>query len=161
MAYCSKCGTQITAGASFCQNCGQGASGSAGQGGGAARSRGVADSGLTENVAATLSYSLGWLTGIVFLLIDKRPFVRFHAAQSLVAFGALHILRACLGFWFGIGLLSGGLLGWSGFSFGLALLHLLSLAMLGVWILCMVKAYQGEKFVLPVVGDIAQGIAGR
>jgi hypothetical protein len=40
--------------------------------------------GLQENVAGLLCYILGWVTGIIFLLIDKRPFVRFHAAQSII-----------------------------------------------------------------------------
>ena len=59
--------------------------------------------GISENAAALLSYVLGWLTGLIFLLIDKRPYVRFHAAQSLVLFGGLHILRAALGVAFGLG----------------------------------------------------------
>jgi uncharacterized membrane protein len=154
MAFCSKCGTQVTEGATFCQNCGQSGSPAARQGGGV-------DSGLSENAAATLSYALGWLTGLVFLLIDKRPYVRFHAAQSLVLFAGLHIVRIILGMVFGISFLGGGMMGWTGFSFGLGIFHLLGLAGLVLWILCMVKAFQGEKFVLPIVGDIAQGIAGR
>jgi hypothetical protein len=50
-------------------------------------------SGLPENIAALLSYVLGWITGLVFLLIDKRPYVRFHAAQSIVVFLGLHALE--------------------------------------------------------------------
>ena len=49
-------------------------------------------SGMQENLAGCLCYALGWLTGIIFLLIDRRPFVRFHAAQSIVVFGALTII---------------------------------------------------------------------
>ena len=49
--------------------------------------------GLDENVAGLLCYVLGWVTGIIFFLIDKRPYVRFHAAQSIVVFGGLHILN--------------------------------------------------------------------
>jgi uncharacterized membrane protein len=67
-------------------------------------------SGLSENVAGLLCYVLGWITGLVFFLIDKRPYVRFHAAQSLVVFGGLHILRIVLAmmfrvsWWFGGGI---------------------------------------------------------
>jgi uncharacterized membrane protein len=43
-------------------------------------------SGLSENLAALLSYVFGWITGLIFLLLDKRPYVRFHAAQSIVVF---------------------------------------------------------------------------
>jgi len=58
---------------------------------------------MSENVAATLSYALGWVTGLVFYFIDKRPFVRFHAAQSIVVFGALHILIILTTGLFGLG----------------------------------------------------------
>ena len=65
-------------------------------------------SGLPENVAALLSYVLGWITGLVFLLIDKRPYVKFHAAQSIVVFLGLHLLRGVLGLIFGMGWWFGG-----------------------------------------------------
>jgi len=42
-----------------------------------------ATEGLEENVAGLLCYIAGWLSGLIFLLIDKRPFVRFHAVQSI------------------------------------------------------------------------------
>ena len=51
--------------------------------------------GLSENVAGLLCYILGWITGLIFLLIDKRPFVRFHAAQSIVVFLGLHTCVSC------------------------------------------------------------------
>jgi uncharacterized membrane protein len=113
-----------------------------------------AASGLSENVAALLSYVLGWLTGIIFLVIDKRPFVRFHAAQSIVVFGALTILRILLTFFF---------LG--GYSFGLFWLWtmlslLLTLAFFVAWILLMVMAYQGKMFEVPIAAGIAKSIAG-
>ena len=54
--------------------------------------------GLEENVAGLLSYVLGWITGIVFLLIEpKNKFVRFHAFQSIIVFGALTIIGIILG----------------------------------------------------------------
>ena len=58
---------------------------------------------MDENVAGLLCYSLGWVTGLIFLLIDKRPFVRFHAAQSLVVFGGLHIVYYILSTIFFVG----------------------------------------------------------
>src|SRR4029077_1776249 len=60
-------------------------------------------SGLPENIAALLSYVLGWVTGLGFLLIDKRPYVRFHAAQSIIVFLGLQIFQAVLGPIFGMG----------------------------------------------------------
>ncbi len=83
MAYCTHCGTVVPDDAPFCQKCGQ-------------PQKPVATvsptrSGLSENTAALLAYVLGWFTGLIFLLIDKRPYVRFHAAQSLITFGGLHV----------------------------------------------------------------------
>src|SRR5450755_4405513 len=94
-------------------------------------------SGLQENVAGLLCYVLGWITGIIFLLIDKRPFVRFHAAQSLVVFGALFVIRIGFGIVMGIG-------GFVGFGLWALISMLLGLVGLILWILLMVKAYQHE-----------------
>jgi uncharacterized membrane protein len=120
----------------------------------------AAGSGLEENVAALLSYVLGWLTGLIFFLIDKRPYVRFHAMQSLITFGALHILQIIL--------ITGGVFGGfmsamaGGFLLGglsILLYSLFGVVVLVTWVLCMVKAYQGERFKLPLVGNIAEGYA--
>ena len=47
--------------------------------------------GLDANVAAALTYAVGWVTGIVFLLVEPNKFVRFHALQSTIAFGGLSL----------------------------------------------------------------------
>jgi len=109
-------------------------------------------------VAGLLCYALGWVTGLIFFLIDKRPYVRFHAAQSIVVFGGLHILRFVLGWIFGVGFLLGG---WTGFSLGVLLAELVSVAALVLWILLMVKAYQGQRFEIPIAAEIAQSFAGK
>jgi uncharacterized membrane protein len=153
MAFCSKCGAQLTSNAAFCPSCGQPQ--------GSAPAAASGQSGLAENVAATLSYCLGWVTGLIFFLIDQRPSVRFHAAQSIVTFGLLHLAIIVLGIVFGYGFVFGGVMGWSEFSLGVAFILLIRLLTLILWIVCMVKAYQGERFKLPVVGDIAEGIAGK
>jgi len=105
-------------------------------------------------VAGLLCYAVGWITGIIFLLIDKRPFVKFHAAQSIVVFGALTVLRI------GVGMIVGfsGLLG---FGLWAALSMLIGLVGLVLWILLMIKAYQHELFKLPIAAGIAEGIAGK
>ena len=105
-------------------------------------------SGLSENVAALLSYVLGWITGLLFLLIDKRPYVRFHAAQSIVVFLGLHVLRVVLGQILGVGWWFGGVGYWGAFTLGALLLNLLSLLSLVLWIVLMVKAFQGVRFKL-------------
>jgi len=118
-------------------------------------------SGLPENIAALLSYVLGWITGLVFLLIDKRPYVRFHAAQSIVVFLGLQILQAVLGPIFGMGWWVGGGGYWGAFTFGTLLLNLISMITLVLWILLMLKAFQGVRFKVPLAGDIAENVAHR
>ena len=149
MAFCKACGQDI-GGAAFCPKCG--ASQGAAAAPAAAASSDSPTAGMEENVAGLLCYVVGWITGIVFLLIDKRPFVRFHAAQSIVVFGALFVLRICF-FFFGW---SGGLFGWGIVAILSLLLGLLTLVL---WIVLMVKAYQHELFRVPVAAGIADGIA--
>jgi uncharacterized membrane protein len=111
-------------------------------------------SGLSENVAGLLCYLLGWITGLIFYFIDKRPFVRFHAAQSIVVFGGLTVIRIVLAMLF----VSSGV---GGFSMGFGLLALVSLLGFVLWVLLMVKAYQGEKFRIPLAADLADQIFGK
>ncbi len=113
---------------------------------------------MKENIAGLLCYVLGWVTGLIFYFIDKRPFVRFHAAQSIVVFGGLQLIGVVLGVLFGISLVTGGL---TGFSLGFALYRLIQLLGLILWILLMIKAYQGERFRVPVAADLADKIFGK
>src|ERR1039458_7612401 len=130
MAHCTKCGSELPDTAQFCQKCGQPQVAPPSNPGFRPPSPPYqpATAGLSENAAATLSYVLGWLTGIIFFLIDKRPYVRFHAAQSIVTFGGLHIIRVVLAMIFGFGFFFGGGYGHrgygtlGGFGFGIALL---------------------------------------
>jgi uncharacterized membrane protein len=165
MAFCSKCGTEVGAGAVFCPKCGAAQTGGAAQtnatpqpGGAVAESLPASQSGLSENVAGLLCYVLGWVTGIIFFLIDKRPFVRFHAAQSMVTFGGLHVLNIVLGIIFGAGMMFRG--GYGAFGMGAALYSLIGLVSFILWILLMVKAYQHEKFEVPIAGGIAKSFSG-
>jgi uncharacterized membrane protein len=150
MAFCKACGQEIGT-ATFCPKCG--ASQSAAVATAAAPS--VSTEGLAENVAGLLCYLVGWVTGIIFLLIDKRPFVKFHAAQSIVVFGGLTVIRIALIF---MGSMTGGVLGW-GFMGMVGLV--VSLLGLVLWILLMIKAYQHELFKVPIAAPIAEGIAGK
>jgi uncharacterized membrane protein len=150
MAFCKACGAEV-GGAAFCPKCGAGQGASAVP---AAAAPAASSEGLAENVAGLLCYVLGWLTGIIFLLIDKRPFVRFHAAQSIVVFGALTIIRIGFGIVMGIG-------GVVGFGLWALVSMLIGLVGLILWILLMVKAYQHELFRVPIAAPIADGIAGK
>jgi uncharacterized membrane protein len=157
MAHCTKCGAAIADNAGFCGACGSAQAGAT-AGPASNPAPAAAQSGLAENVAGLLCYLLGWVTGLIFLLIDKRPSVRFHAKQSIVVFGALHILSIILGNLFGMSfVMHGGM----GFSFGYALIKLVQLAALVLWILLMIKAYQGERFRVPFAADLAESIFGK
>lgn len=95
-----------------------------------------------ENILGAVSYLLGFVTGIVLLLVEKKShFVRFHAMQSTIFFVGLFAVNFVLGFI--------PLLGWLvGF--------LLSVVSFVVWIVLMWKAFQGEMYKLPYVGDLAE-----
>jgi uncharacterized membrane protein len=103
---------------------------------------GKTSTGVQPKVAALLSYVAGFVTGLIFFLIEKEnKFVRFHALQSAIVFGFLFLLQMILSYMP---------------SIGRFLLPLVNLAMLILWIVCMIKAYQGERFKLPIAGDIAE-----
>lgn len=97
--------------------------------------------GMNQNVAGLLCYLAGWITGLIFFLIEKENrFVRFHAMQSMMVFGGLTVLFMALGI---IPIL------W-------ILMPVLGILQLILWVLLMVKAYQGQMFKLPVIGDLAE-----
>ena len=99
--------------------------------------------GMNQNVAGLLCYVAGWITGLIFFLLEKENrFVRFHAMQSIITFGGLSVLSMILS-WIPI-------LGW------FFVVSVIPIVWLILWILLMVKAYQGELFKLPVIGDIAE-----
>ena len=118
--------------------------------------------GIKSNVAALLSYVLGFITGLIFFLIEKEnKYVRFHAMQSIILFGAFFVLNMAIGFTASIffSIMGGFTHGYSGFT-GYDLISgiqgIISLVAPVLWIVLMIKAYQGEKFKLPVIGDIAE-----
>ncbi|MEA3457250.1 MAG: DUF4870 domain-containing protein [Candidatus Thermoplasmatota archaeon] len=119
---------------------------------------------LEENVASALCYVLTWLTGIIFYFMEKEnKTVRFHAMQSILTFIPLTIIGWVVGF-IGAPSVSYGGYGMYGTGVsvnpGIPALIWLSWAIWAItgllWLILMFKAYQGEKFKLPVVGDIAE-----
>ncbi len=98
--------------------------------------------GLDENVAGLLCYVLGWISGLVFILIEQsNKFVRFHAMQSIIVFSVLTVASFILG-WIPF---IGGFISWVIWALGLVL-----------WIVLMVKAYQGTRYKLPWAGNLAE-----
>jgi len=156
MAFCPACGQNVGESA-FCSSCG--ASQAKGVSGIGAESNALT-AGIEENIAGLLCYLFFWLSGLVFLLLDKRSFVRFHAAQSLALFVAAAVIGA--GFWIFFLFV----------TFVIAIIHLpvafliylvwrvIWLACFGMWIFCMYKAYRHEKFKVPIIGDLVEKMVG-
>ena len=159
--YCPKCGTENAEGNKYCQKCGGALSAETREGGPAgAGGPGPAQSGppgnapgagnggttsLQPNVAGLLCYLAWWITGLIFILIEKEnKFVRFHAMQSIVASGALTVLLIML-----------QVIAYSIWLFWI-LYYPVAIMAFVLWIVLMVKAYQGQKFKLPIVGDLAE-----
>jgi uncharacterized membrane protein len=103
---------------------------------------GRTSTGINPTVAGLLCYLLGFVSGVIFLLIEKENrFVRFHAMQSVFTFGFFFVVNIILHFI--------PFIGW-------VLMPILGIVTLIVWILLMVKAYKGEYYKLPVIGDMAE-----
>lgn len=101
--------------------------------------------GLDKNTAAALSYVLGPLTGVVFLLLEKDPFVRFHAMQSVLVFGVLILLQ-----WlFGVVIVL------------LPLVPLVSILIFILWLVLIYKAWQGDEWEVPVLGMYVRRLLDR
>jgi uncharacterized membrane protein len=110
-----------------------------------------------ENVAAALSYLFGWIGGLIVLLVDRRPYVRFHAAQSVVVFGTLSVFLLVLG-----GFLLETFLPQAAAAL-LLLRRVVELVWLVTAILLMLKASSGERYRVPyaaLLADRAVGING-
>jgi uncharacterized membrane protein len=98
--------------------------------------------GMEENVAGLLCYIVTWVSGLVFFLIEKdSKFVKFHAMQSIITFVALIIIM-----WVA------GVIPFVGWAISL----LVGILIFVLWIVLMIKAYKGEKFKLPIAGDLAE-----
>ena len=102
----------------------------------------MAETGLKKTTSGALAYVLGPVTGIVFLVIEKDPFVRFHAMQSTVVFVALFVLQWVLGITIVLFPLS-------------ALIGIISFVL---WLILIYKAWQGEQWEVPVLGKIAKNL---
>lgn len=145
MAFCTNCGAELGDGVRFCPQCGR----EMGVAPGTAAPTGDASGapvagGLQPNVAGLLCY-VGWfVTGIIFLVLEphnRDPFIRFHAFQAIFFAVAVLVCSIVLGFI--------PFVGW-------ALYPLFWLAVMVLWVILMVQAYQNKKWKLPVIGDLAE-----
>ena len=101
--------------------------------------------GLSKNVAGALSYVLGPITGVIFLVLETDPFVRFHAMQSIVFSIAAFIVNMV----FGVTII-------------LALfIPLLSIVWFVLWLMLIYKAWMGVEWELPVVGKFTRKLLAK
>jgi uncharacterized membrane protein len=142
--FCSACGAQMADGAAACPACGKSSATSAGGGAAAAPAQ---SGGLSDTAAGAIAY-ITIIPAILFLVMEpynKKPFVRFHAFQSLFFFLA----------WFLLNIICSiiPIVGW-------LLLPLVMLGMIITAVITIIKASKGEKFKLPVIGNFAEQQAG-
>jgi uncharacterized membrane protein len=103
---------------------------------------GKSSTGLDQNVAAALAYLGGVITGIIFYIIEKDSrFVKFHAMQSIITFAVVFILHFVF--------LVVPIIGW-------VLYPLFLIGVLILWLFLMFKAFNGQMYKLPIVGDLAE-----
>jgi len=143
--FCPKCGTENPDGAKFCSKCGA-ALGAVPASSGASSSS-ETSTGLAPNVAGLLCYVGWWISGIVFVVLEKKStFVRFHAWQSIVTFGVLTVVQ--------IAIAVIPFIGW-------ILSPLVWILSVVLWILLMVQAGSGKMWKLPWVGNWAEKQASK
>lgn len=151
MAFCPNCGSEVEG--KFCAKCGSPVGAAPGGGFTAPPPAAPAQSaGMTDNVAAALCYLLTWLTGILFLVLEpynKNKTIRFHAFQSIF-FGV-----AWFALWIVISMFT-TVLSFMGLFF-MSFLHLiLLLGFFVLWAMLIYKAYNNQKWVLPIIGPLAE-----
>ncbi len=136
--FCPKCGQENAEGAKFCSRCGAALNDQIQQN----ERSSETSTGLSSNVSGLLCYVLGWISGIVFLVIEKKSnFVKFHAFQSIMTFGVLTVASLVLS-WIPF---IGGILSW-----------IISILAFVLWIILMVQAATGRIWKLPGAGNWAE-----
>ena len=146
MPFCPTCGAQIADGAT-CPKCAAGKSQTP-------TPLATTGAGLADNVAGALAY-LTIIPAIVFLVIEpfnRKAFVRFHAFQCIFFWVAWTVL------WIGLSIIAHiPFFGWATYL----IWPLISLAGFVIWLIVVLKAYQGQMFKLPLIGDMAEQQAGK
>ena len=154
MACCGSCGAALTQQVGFCGSCGKPIGTTSQPPPATASAPAVVGTGLSANVAGALAYVLGIITGIIFLVLEPYKndrFVRFHAMQSIL------FCAACIVFSIAWTIAWGILFSISG-ALALVVLPLrllISLAVFAFWIFLMYRAYSGQEYRIPFIGDIA------
>jgi uncharacterized membrane protein len=151
MAFCSQCGAAVEG--KFCAQCG--ASTGTAPAVSPSLAQPAAQAGMDENLASTLCYVLGLLTGVLFLVLEpynRNRNIRFHAFQSIF----LHV--AGIAAYIGIAVITGifHIVPFVGSIFAAILYPTVSLGFLVLWLALMYKTYNRERWVLPIIGELAE-----
>jgi uncharacterized membrane protein len=161
MAACAKCGASLAEGATFCGSCGTpvGAAGAAPASGGAAPAGGATPAagsgGLTSNVAGALAY-VTIIPAIIFLVMEpynKDKFIKFNAFQCLFLAGTAFAAY--------IGLLILNILPIVGTILYILCIPLVGLTVFVLAVISAIKAYNNQKFMIPVIGKLAEQQANK
>jgi uncharacterized membrane protein len=140
--FCSKCGAENPDEAKFCSKCGTELGVAATPTEGVAKTEAESSTGLSANAAGLLCYVLGWITGIIFVVLEqKSTFVKFHAWQSIMTFGVLTVAQLVLG--------------WIPFI-GWILSILIGILMFVLWLILIIQAGTGKMWKVPWAGDWAE-----
>ncbi|MGE0462703.1 MAG: DUF4870 domain-containing protein [Vicinamibacterales bacterium] len=114
--------------------------------------------GLDERFASVLCYSAWWITGLLFLVIERQHRgIRFHAAQSLVLFGALSLLLLGLGALSAMALMVSS----QAYQGARALADVCWIGAAALWLVLVVRAWRGETWRVPLVAALADRIVAR
>jgi len=140
--FCSQCGAENPEGAKFCSKCGAELGAPAKPSEAVAKPEAESSTGMSANVAGLLCYVAGWITGIVFVVLEKKSiFVKFHAWQSIMTFGVLTVAYL--------------ILRWIPFI-GWILSILIYILMAILWIILIIQAGTGKMWKVPWAGDWAE-----
>lgn len=153
--FCSQCGAENSEGAKFCSKCGNRLGAAAMSTEDTAKSEAESSTGLSANVAGLLCYVALWVTGIVFLVWEKKSiFVKFHAWQSIMTFGVLtlaHLILSTMLIDIGLSTFSLGLI-----RIGTVFGWIIGLGMLVLAIILIIQAGTGKMWKVPWAGDWAE-----
>jgi uncharacterized membrane protein len=140
--FCSKCGAENPEGAKFCSKCGAELGAPAKPSEAVANPEAESSTGLSANVAGLLCYVLGWVTGIIFVVLEKKStFVKFHAWQSIMTFGVLFVASLIVSWIPFVGWILGTLIGILSFI---------------LWLILIIQAGTGKMWKVPWAGDWAE-----
>jgi len=153
--FCPKCGAENPEGAKFCSKCGAELAAAPAPSGASETTIGLA-----PNIAGLLCYIAGWITGIIFVVIEKKStFVKFHAWQSIMTFGILTVVQIIVSPVFSgiaVATLSPGLIVASG-----VLSTIIWILGFILWIILLIQAGSGKMWKVPLVGDWAERQASK